>query len=609
MKHGLVASAVAVIAISCGCSALSMRSQSPEDEIAESADKRQLVGDCATAFGLYPVKVEAVGLVTGLPGTGSDPAPSSERSRLLTEMQTLEVKNPNAVLASPTTDLVLIRGYLRPGIQKGDHFDIEVRVPARSENTGLRGGWLMRSRLTELAVAGGAVRAGSLAAMAEGPILVDPSVAADGDRVLLGRGRVLNGGISNVSRPLGLVIKPAFRTVSMSSMLGVAVNRRFHTYKQGVKIGVAKPKTEQFIELIVHPRYKDNIERFVRVVRALPLRESSEEQLARLALLERNLLDPITSSAAALKLEAIGKDAVPVLKKGLESPDVEVRFYAAEALAYLDDKSAAAPLGEIARDQPAFRAFAMAALGAMDDFEAYESLRALLPSTSAETRYGAFRALWHMNEHDAIVRDERISSEFHYSTVDVDGPPMVHFTRNTRPEIVIFGRDVRLQAPFALEAGPRIMANSNGPDQVAISRFAVGEPDQKRIVSNSLDEIIRAIADLGGTYPDVVQVLQHAKTSKALPARLEMEAVPKAGRTFEREAEAFAAAEASANADQAEDSEAEEELDSILEGTDPSASVEPTTDLNLEISTENGAETSQKPGYFRSWLGKMSVWN
>ncbi len=67
MKHGLVASAVIAVALSCGCSALNMRSQSPEDEIAESADKRQLVGDCATAFGLYPVKVEAVGLVTGLP--------------------------------------------------------------------------------------------------------------------------------------------------------------------------------------------------------------------------------------------------------------------------------------------------------------------------------------------------------------------------------------------------------------------------------------------------------------------------------------------------------------------------------------------------------------
>lgn len=591
-----------VAGLFCGCSALSMRSQSPEDTADESAEKRQLVGDCATAFGLYPVKVEGIGLVTGLPGTGSDPAPSSERTQLLSEMQTIGVHNPNAVLAAPTTDLVLIRGYLRPGIQKGDHFDIEVRVPARSENTGLRGGWLMKNRLTELAVAGGYVRKGSLAAFSEGPILVDPSLAADGDKVLLGRGRVLNGGISQISRPLGLVIKPSFRTVSLAAQLGNAINRRFHTYKSGVKVGVAKPKTEQFIELTLHPRYKDNIERFVRVVRALPIRESAEEQLARMALLERNLLDPITSSAAAFKLEAIGKEAVPVLKKGLASPDVEVRFFAGEALAYLDEKSAAAPLGEIARDQPAFRAFAMAALGAMDDFDAYEALRGLLPSPSAETRYGAFRALWSMNENDVMVRDEKISSEFHYKVLEVEGPPMVHFTRNTRPEVVVFGRDVRLQAPIAVEAGPRIMVNSVGTDQVSISRFAVGEAPQKRVVSCSLDEVIRTIAQLGGTYPDVVQALQQAKATKALSARLEMEAVPRAGRTFEREAEAFASAEATATGDRAEelpeglsDFEVETAEDETASAADPSG--------------ENEAETSQNPGYFRRWWSKMSGGN
>jgi hypothetical protein len=525
----------ALLALVAGCNGLAIRSQSPEDESSVSADRRTLVGDCSSAFGMYPLKIEAVGLVTNLPGTGSDPPPSPERSRLMTEMNTLGVENPNLVMASPNTDLVLIRGFLRPGIQEGDRFDIEVRVPARSENKGLRGGWLMKTRLTELAVAGGAVRQGQLAAIAEGPILIDPSATGDAGRVMLSRGRVLGGGVSGISRPLGLVIKPNFRTVHVSSQIGVTINRRFHTFKAGVKTGCARPKTDQFIELTIHPRYKDNVERFVRVVRSLPLKESSEEQLARLALLERNLLDPITSGAAALKLEAIGKEAIPMLKKGLESPNVEVRFYAAEALAYLDDRAAAAPLGEIARDQPAFRAFAMAALGAMDDYAAYEALRALLPSTSAETRYGAFRALWAMNAEDAFIRDAKISDDFHYHVLDVEGPPMIHFTRNARPEFVVFGRDQRFTAPMSLEAGPRILVNATGDDRVTVSRFEVGRPDQKRVTSLGVDDVIRAIADLGGTYPDVVQALQQAKATKALASRVEIEAVPKAGRIFERE--------------------------------------------------------------------------
>src|SRR5262245_35875555 len=147
-----------------GCNGLDIRSQSPEDEAVETADHTKLISDCCVPFGMYPLEVQAVGLVTGLPGTGSDPAPSPERGALFAELMKMGVKNPNQLLASNNTDLVLIRGTLRPGIQKGDRFDVEVRVPSRSENTGLRGGWLMRTRLTELAAAGGVIRPGDLQA-------------------------------------------------------------------------------------------------------------------------------------------------------------------------------------------------------------------------------------------------------------------------------------------------------------------------------------------------------------------------------------------------------------------------------------------------------------
>jgi len=60
------------------------------------------------------------------------------------------------------------------------------------------------------------------------------------------------------------------------------------------------------------------------------------------------LLDPITSAPAAIRLEALGKDGIDALHKGLAAEDEEVRFYAAEALAYLDDSAAAPPLGQLA---------------------------------------------------------------------------------------------------------------------------------------------------------------------------------------------------------------------------------------------------------------------
>ncbi|HVU87775.1 MAG TPA: flagellar basal body P-ring protein FlgI [Pirellulales bacterium] len=515
-----------------GCGGPFIRSQSPEPDV--DMPRTKLVGDYAVPFGMHPVKVEAVGLVTGLPGTGSDPDPSPQRDELLAEMKAYGVDHPNKILASGTASLVLVRAYLRPGIQQGDHFDIEVRVPSRSATTSLRGGWLMETRLAEMAVVHGSVREGSLLAKGQGPVLVDPSAdSKDDNHVSSGRGRVLGGGIAYKSRPLALVLKPDHRSVPISSQIGTAINHRFHTYTAGTKKGVANPKDDQHVELIVHPRYKDNVERYMQVVRSVALKESSSQQMARLVLLERQLLDPITAAAAALKLEAIGKDGIATLRKGLQSGDAEIRFYAAEALAYLDQKDAVEPLVEAAREVPAFRAYALTALSAMDEVAAYDGLRELLDMPSNETRYGAFRALWAMNAQDPLVRGQKLNDQFSYHVLDTMGPELVHVTRSYRPEIVVFGQDQKLTTPFVIEAGNQIMLTGK-EDRVTISRFAPNEPDQKRVVSCGLDDCIRAMADLGANYPDIVQALQQAKSMGVLSGRLAIDAVPTGGRRYDR---------------------------------------------------------------------------
>ena len=245
------------------CAATSIRSQSPE-EIAQSAIEARLVGEVAVPDGMRPVAVEAIALVTGLAGSGSDPQPSPERTALLDEMQKRGVINPNQVMASSGTSLVFVRGYLRPGVQKGDRFDVEVRIPSRSETTSLRDGWLMESRLREMAAIANSVHQGHVLALAKGPILIDPAAELNGDKTGPGRGRILGGGVALKSRPLRLVLKPDHRSVRNSAMIGTALNRRFSTFQQGIKHGVATPKTDEYVELILHPRYKDNISRTCR---------------------------------------------------------------------------------------------------------------------------------------------------------------------------------------------------------------------------------------------------------------------------------------------------------------------------------------------------------
>ena len=510
-----------------------LRQQSPESSLGKTSEtKTTFVSDVAHPYGMNYLKLEAVALVTGLSGTGEDPPPTSQRAALLNEMNRREVEHPNEVLASPNTALVLVRSFLRPGIQAGDRFDIEVRTPSRGDTTSLRGGKLLETRLSETAVLENQIRTGHLMAVAKGPVLVDPSADSD-DAAHATKGRVLRGGVATKSRNMGLVLDHERQSIRVSQQVGKAINNRFHSFVEGSQKGVATPKTDEFVELVLHPRYKDNVGRYMRVVRNIAVAESPIQLQDRLQLLRNQLLDPVTTASAVLRLEAIGnEDAVEILKQGIEEDDPEVRFYSAEALAYLDETAAVAPLAQAAREEPAFRVHALAALSAMDDGAAYDELRSLLKVKSAETRYGAFRALSTMSPNDAFLRGEDFRGEFTYHVLDVPGQPMIHATSSHRPEVVLFGTDHQLRLPLVLDAGPQILVNGLSGAKIKVSHF--GETTQQRVVSTDVDAVIRAVVELGGTYPDVVQMLQQANESGSLVSRFRVNALPQGGREIVR---------------------------------------------------------------------------
>ncbi len=150
-----------------------------------------------------------------------------------------------------------------------------------------------------------------------------------------------------------------------------------------------------------------------------------------------------------------------------------------------------------------------------------------------------------MNERDPFVRGEKLGGKFSYHVLATAGPPMIHVTRSFRAEVVMFGPGQKLELPASLEAGKMIVINGREGDTVTVSKFVVGEADQKRVVSTQVDEIIRAIVDLGGNYPDVVCFLQQAKRAKSLSCRLEVDALPTPDRQYERNRASGAIAEAS----------------------------------------------------------------
>lgn len=541
-----------------GCQKLNMRSQNPDDDDEIKAPKTIFIADQVAVAGLHPIQVETVGVVTGLDNTGGDSPPSIWRTMAVDEMRRRGVTNPNAILASPTTALVIVRASLPPVIDVGDHFDVEVALPENTEATSLQGGHLMECFLSEQAVVPGrAPMKGHVLGKAEGPIMVstgevDSASLASGVK----RGRVLGGGIYKggilkKGRELGLYIRNDLRSVRQARRIALAIGRRFHYFDHGIKKPLSKAMTDQYIELKVHPRYKENYVRYVQVIRQIAINESPVEQRERMERLRKSLLVPQTAGKSAMELEAIGSEAILILKEGLKSPSAEVRFYSADSLAYLGDGSGSKELAAAARDEEAFRVFALAALATLDDPVTRELLNELMtkPTVEAtetgtrevwsdETRYGAFRTLWTIDPTDDHLRGESMhENSYHLHVIKGDSEPLVHLTTHRVPQVVVYNQELRLRTPISLTAGRHIMITApSGSDTVTISRFVANEPDQQVVCSTRLVEVIRAVSRLKATYPDVAQMLVQAERQSNLMGRLALDALPYAGRIYRRPA-------------------------------------------------------------------------
>jgi hypothetical protein len=280
----------------------------------------------------------------------------------------------------------------------------------------------------------------------------------------------------------------------------------------------------------------------------------------------KELLDPSTSGVAALRLEGLGVSAGETLRAGLQSPSLQVRFFAAEALAYLDDPSGADALAETAIKLPQFRAYALAALAASDQNACHIKLRHLMDQPDIEVRYGAFNALRTFDAHDPalgqarvldeprVEEDETISSPdamavaltklanrprvddpFALYLVDSEGPPVVHVSRTRRSEIVLFGRGQALLPPVVLGTGAILLNAADKDDQIQISKIVpskFGDNDVKLRTSLELGEVIRRVANLGASYPDIVSILDAANRQKNLPGTLVVDAVPTANMDY-----------------------------------------------------------------------------
>ncbi len=513
------------------------------------------VGNLATVR-LGEITVEGVGLVIGLNNTGSDPPPSAQRAKLLDEMRKAGVDHPEKWLARPSCSMVFVKATLPHGITTKDPIDVEITLPPASGTTSLANGRLLTTELQPIVATSAGMKSGNVLALAGGPIMT----GEPGSPGKLTSGRVLGGGHVKADIPYNLVIKDERKSARTTKLVEDTIKLRFHQNDGSENKGLASGKSDSLLVLKVPKVYHHNQVRYFQVIEHLSVVDNPGLRAQRMQIWEKELLDSKTAGKAALKLEGLGSNAVPILKAGIAASDLQVRFFSAEALAYLGNVDGADVLSETAIKRPEFRSYALKALAAMDQSAGVMRLRTLMAQTDVELRYGAFDALRSFDATDPFLGqvqvlepeqpDEDVNDALAFQTqgarrrrprsvkeepfqlyvVDCEGPPLLHISRNLRCEIVLFGKGLKMLTPVVLGAGGAVLLNAaEGDSRVQISRItaeSLDEPASRVTCSLDIVEIIRQSARLNATYPELVAILTGAFNQKNLPGPLVVDAIP-----------------------------------------------------------------------------------
>lgn len=489
----------------------------------------KLVREATVPQGLNFVSVEGVAAVNRLPGTGGDLPPSVLRDELIAEMKKHDIPDPEMFLQHPGTAIVRVQAIIPPGAKRGDHIDLRVISPSETEASDLHGGWLMDTRLRQQQTIAGEIRKGDVQVIGTGTITTRACLESQDDETLMLQGLVLGGGRIQNDRKLGLVIRPEYQHVKVASKIAEIINRRFYFYEGKNRGGVALAKEDDFIEISVHPRYRRNVHRLMAVIGMVSTKGEDDNTQTALIDLGKRLLEPTAASEAALELEAIGDASIPTLLSAISSSDPGVRFYAAEALAYLDRNESIEVLEELISAYALYRHEGLLALEAMDCRAALESLSRLMQQPSIETRYGAFRAIRRRPDGGSLLQSVEISEGVNFYSVASQGSPFIALSLVEKQEIVLFGDDLPIPVSGCVlgPGGILLKSESGSSSVVRISRFRPGMADRRAVVNANISGLVAGVGKIGGGYGDCISLLRSTKEKGFISCDLAIDPLPK----------------------------------------------------------------------------------
>jgi hypothetical protein len=478
-----------------------------------------------------------IALVTHLADTGGIVNPSQQRERLLDMMRRNEIPDPNKFLDSKETTMVTAKAIIPPAAKSGDRYNVVVQLSNQSQASDLRQGWLRETPLVEIGQfeGEGRLRTSFDYAKAEGSLVTNAQYSGSSDPQAKLEAVVVGGARLLKSRDLGLGVFSEYAdAVTMASIVPV-VNSRFTYFDGTSQKGVATPMSDEYIELHLPARYKNDPYHFVNVVLRIGFNESSSQREERIKRLTAEIADSRTTKEACWQLEALGESSAEILANQLGNPNLEVQFYCAHALAYLGDPRAIEVLRELALTQAAFRAMCLTALGSMDSYAAEDALKSLLNTSEPETRYGAVTTLRKRNPREPLVSAHQVPKVGGLLEVPSAGPELVAVSMHETAEIVFFGQVPVLHLPPFHNVNPNILIQMTGPNEVTVTRFYPDQEDVAVKCRPDLRSVLQSIGQVGGGYGDWVSFVRECQSLGFMTTPLAMNPVPATGRTFDRE--------------------------------------------------------------------------
>ncbi len=502
-------------------------------DLAPTIDLGTTIGSLVEMSWPESIRLEGYCLVVGLRGTGSAECPPQIRAYLAQHLlkqfpgRTINIER---FIGGSDTAVVLVEGIMPAVASRNENFDVRVTALPGTQTTSLEGGFLLGTELKTVGTFGIKTK---VVADARGPVFVDKISTSEMNKrigYVLGRGKILDE--YNVNLVLG---ESDFR---MTNSIRNRLNELFGD-------GTAKVVLPGRLEVTVPAKYREQKQRFISIIKATYLSQSTEITGERIKTFIRKLSALQDADASEIALEAIGNQSLSGLVVLLNVSNEQVRLRAARCMLNLGSDAGLATLRQIAMDRgSAYRVEALESIttGARRN-DAVRISQRLLRDDDFHMRLAAYEQLRKLD--DIAVSQEVIAVNFYLEQIAQTQHKSIFVSRSGQPRIVLFGAPIRCSdGIFVRSADGDITIDAPaGQEYVSIIRKLPQRPGVIAQLKSSfeLGDIIRTLCEeplkkgeqgrggLGVTYADVIALLKRMCDKGAVKAEFWAGPLPKIG--------------------------------------------------------------------------------